>query len=174
MCPVQSPDADLPRNPSRPRPAFRSTDGPNLSSTMICRTSRMHRDPKGVVIVTVDMSISCALHFCLSISRLISMFSMMGSGNALTLRGKPRFLAFSTALPCIAEYSEPVSANTVTLTQRFSAVRYAVWQSLLSAVALLLPKFLKFAFFLSASPFFLSSDNRTIASSFTVCAQSDK
>jgi hypothetical protein len=39
---------------------------------------------------------------------------------------------------------------------------------LLSSVALFLPKVLKLAFFLSASSFFLYSDNMTIASSFPV------
>jgi hypothetical protein len=68
----------------------------------------------------------------------------------------------------------PVSANTVTLTPRFSAVRYAVWPPLFSYVAPLLPKVLEFAFFLSASLFFLYSDNKAIASSFSVCGQSDK
>jgi hypothetical protein len=63
----------------------------------------MHRGPDGVVIVTADMSISVALHVCLSLLPLIAMFSMMGSGNTLTLRGKPRFLASSTALRGIAE-----------------------------------------------------------------------
>jgi hypothetical protein len=102
------------------------------------------------------------------------MFSMMGSGNTSTLRGKPRFLASSTALRGIAEKSELVSVNTVTLTPRFSAVRYAVWPSLLSDIAPLLPKVLKLAFFLSASLFILYSDNRTIASSFPVWGQSDR
>jgi hypothetical protein len=87
----------------------------------------MHRGPDGVVIVTADMSISFSLHFCLSLSPLIAMFSMMSSGNTSTLRGKPRFIASSTALLGIAENSEPVAANTVTLTPRFSAVRYAVF-----------------------------------------------
>jgi hypothetical protein len=73
------------------------------SSTMICRTPRMHIGRDGVVIVTSDMSISFALHFYLSLSPLIVMFSMMGSGNASTLRGKPRFLASFTALRGIAE-----------------------------------------------------------------------
>jgi hypothetical protein len=63
----------------------------------------MHKGPGGVVIVTADMSISIALHICLSLSPLIAMFSMMGSGNSSTLRGKPRFLASSTALRGIAE-----------------------------------------------------------------------
>jgi hypothetical protein len=114
----------------------------------------MHRGSECVVIVIADMSISFALHFCLSLSPLIAMLSMMGSGNTLTLRGKPLFLASSTVLRGIAELSEPASANTVTFNPRFSAVRYAVWPSLLSAVALLLPQVLKFAFFLSASHFF--------------------
>jgi hypothetical protein len=73
----------------------------------------------------------------------------MGSGNTSTLRGKARFLASSTALRDIAEKSEPVSANIVPLTPRFSAVRYAVWPSLFSDVASLLPKVLKFAFFVA-------------------------
>jgi hypothetical protein len=70
---------------------------------MICRTPRMHRGPDGVVIVTADMSISFALLFCSSLSPLIAMFGMMGSGNTSTLRGKPRFLASFTALRGIAE-----------------------------------------------------------------------
>jgi hypothetical protein len=70
---------------------------------MICRTPNIHRGPYGVVIVTADMSISVALHLCLSLSPLIAMFSMMGSGNTLTLRGKPRFLASYTALRGLAE-----------------------------------------------------------------------
>jgi hypothetical protein len=37
------------------------------------------RSPDGVVIVTADMSISVALHVCLSLSPLIAMFSMSGS-----------------------------------------------------------------------------------------------
>jgi hypothetical protein len=114
----------------------------------------MDRGPVGVVTVTADMSISVALHVCLYLSPLIAMFSMMGSGNTSTLRGKPRFFASSTTLRGIAEYSEPVSANTVTLTPRFSAMRYSVCPSLFSVVALLLPKVLKFALFLSASFFF--------------------
>jgi hypothetical protein len=117
----------------------------------------MHRGPDGVVIVTADMSITVALHFFLSLSPLIAMFSMMGFGKTSTLRGKPRFLASSTALRGIAEKSNPVSTNTVTLTPRFSALKYAVWPSLFSVVALLLAKVLKFAFFLSASLFFLYS-----------------
>jgi hypothetical protein len=132
----------------------------------------MHRVSDGVVMVTANINISVALHVCLSISPRISMFSMMGSDNTSTLRGKPRFLASSTALHGIAKYSDPVSANTVTLTQRFSAVRFAVCPSLLSAVAPLSPKVLKFSFFLSASLFFLYSDNMTIASSFPVLGQS--
>jgi hypothetical protein len=112
------------------------------SSTMIFRTPRMHRGPDGVVFVTADVSISFALHFCLSLLPLIAMFSMMGSGNTSTLRGKPRFFASSTELRGIAEYSKPVSANSVTLTPRFSAIRLAVWTSLLSAIAPLLPKVL--------------------------------
>jgi hypothetical protein len=36
----------------------------------------MHRSPYGVVIVTADISISVALHFCLSLSPLIAMFSV--------------------------------------------------------------------------------------------------
>jgi hypothetical protein len=83
----------------------------------------MHRGPDGVVIVTDDMSISAALHFCLSLSPLIAMLIMMGSCNTSFLRGKPRFHATSTALRGIAEYLEPVSASIVTLTLRFSAVR---------------------------------------------------
>jgi hypothetical protein len=63
----------------------------------------MHRGPVGVVIVTADMRISFALHFCLSLSPLIAMFRMKGSGNTSTFRGKPRFLASSTALRGIAE-----------------------------------------------------------------------
>jgi hypothetical protein len=63
----------------------------------------MHRGPDVVVIFTADMSVSVGLHFCLSLSLLIAMFSMMGSGNTSTLRGKPRFLASSTALRGIAE-----------------------------------------------------------------------
>jgi hypothetical protein len=63
----------------------------------------MHSGPDVVVIVTADMSISVALHFCLFLSPLIAMFSMMGSGNTSTLRGKPWFLASSTALRGIAE-----------------------------------------------------------------------
>jgi hypothetical protein len=63
----------------------------------------MHRGPDGVVIVTADMSISFALHFCMSLAPLLAMFSMMGSGNTSTLRGKPRFHASSTALHGIAE-----------------------------------------------------------------------
>jgi hypothetical protein len=55
------------------------------------------------VIVTADMSISVALHVCFSLSPLIAMFSMMGSGNTSTLRWKPRFLASSTALRGKAE-----------------------------------------------------------------------
>jgi hypothetical protein len=116
----------------------------------------MHRGPDGVVMVTADVSISVALHVCLSLSPLIAMFSTMGSGSTSTLRGKPRFLASSTALRGIAEKSEPVSANTVTLTPRFSAVRYVVWPSLSSAVGLMLPKVLKFDFVLSASLFFFT------------------
>jgi hypothetical protein len=115
----------------------------------------MHRGPDGVVIVTADMSITVALHVFLSLSPLIAMFSMIGKTS--TLRGKPRFLASYTALRGIAEKSNPVSANTVTLTPRFSALKYAVWPSLFSVVALLLAKVLKFAFFLSASLFFLYS-----------------
>jgi hypothetical protein len=114
----------------------------------------MHGGPDGVVIVTADISISVALHFCLSLSLLIAKVSMMGSGNTSTLRWKPRFLASSTEFRGIAEKSEPMSANTVTLTPTFSAVRYAVWPSLISDVVPLLPKVLKFAFFLSASLFF--------------------
>jgi hypothetical protein len=125
----------------------------------------MHRGPDGVVIVTADMSIFCALHFRFSLSPLKAMFSMRGSGNTSTFRGNSRFLASSTVLRGMAELSEPVSAKTVTLTPRNPAVRYAVWQSLLSSVALLLPKVLKFAFFLSASLFYLYSDNRAIVSS---------
>jgi hypothetical protein len=128
----------------------------------------MHRGPDGVVMITANMSISVTLHVCLSLSPLIAMFSMMGSGNTSTLRGKKRFLASSTALRGIAEYSEPMFANIVTLAPRCSALRYAVWPSLLSAFVLLLPKVLKFAFVLSASYFFLYSDNRTIASYFLV------
>jgi hypothetical protein len=63
----------------------------------------MHKGPDGVVIVTAYMIITVALHFCLMISPLIPMFSMMGSGNISTLREKPRFLASSTALRGIAE-----------------------------------------------------------------------
>jgi hypothetical protein len=63
----------------------------------------MHRGSYGVVIVTADMSIAVALLICMSFSPLIAMLSMMGSGNTSTLRGKPRFLAFSTALRGIAE-----------------------------------------------------------------------
>jgi hypothetical protein len=37
--------------------------------------------PRRRVIVTADMSISVALHVCLSLSLLIAMSSMMGSGN---------------------------------------------------------------------------------------------
>jgi hypothetical protein len=48
---------------------------------MIYRTQRTHRDPDGVVIFTADMSISFALHFCMSLSPLIAMFSMTGFGN---------------------------------------------------------------------------------------------
>jgi hypothetical protein len=125
----------------------------------------MHRVPDGVSIVTSVMSISVALQFCLSLSPLIAMLSMMGSGNTLTLRGKTRFLASLTEQRDIAEYSEPLFSNTVNLTQ-FSAVTYAAWPSFMSAIALLLPKVLKFAFFLSASLFFLYSANMTIASSF--------
>jgi hypothetical protein len=73
------------------------------SSAMIYRTQRIHRGLEGVMIVTADMSISFALHFCLSLSPLIAMFSMMGPGNTSTLSGKPRFLASSTALRGIAE-----------------------------------------------------------------------
>jgi hypothetical protein len=95
----------------------------------------MHSGLEGVVIVTADLNIYFAQHFCLSFLPLIALFSVMGSGNTSTLSGKPRFLASSTALHGIAEKSEPVSANTVTLTPRFSAVRYAVWPSLVSDVA---------------------------------------
>jgi CBS-domain-containing membrane protein len=63
----------------------------------------MHRGPDGAVIVTADMNISVVLLFCLSLSPLIAMFSMMGPGNTSTLKGKPRFLASSTALRGIAE-----------------------------------------------------------------------
>jgi hypothetical protein len=135
---------------------------------MIYFTPRIHRGPDGVAIVTADMSISVALHFCLSISALIAMFSMIDSGNTSILRRKPFFLASSTLLRGIAEYSERELVNTVTLTPRFSAVIYAVWPPLLSAVAPLLPKVLKFASFLSASLFFLYSANRTMASPFPV------
>jgi hypothetical protein len=48
---------------------------------MIYRSPHIHRGPDGVVIVTADMSISVALHFCLSLLPLIAMFSMMGYGN---------------------------------------------------------------------------------------------
>jgi hypothetical protein len=41
----------------------------------------MHRGPDGVVMVTADLSISVVLHVYLSLSPLIAMFSMMGSGN---------------------------------------------------------------------------------------------
>jgi hypothetical protein len=58
----------------------------------------MHRCPDGVVIVTADMSIPVALHVCLSLSPLMAMFVMIGTGKTSTLRGKPRFLASSTAL----------------------------------------------------------------------------
>jgi hypothetical protein len=58
--------------------------------------------PDGVVIVTADVSISVVLHFSLSLSPLIAMFSMMGSDNTSTLKGKPIFLASSTALRDIA------------------------------------------------------------------------
>jgi hypothetical protein len=44
----------------------------------------MHRGPDGVEIVTADMSISVALHVCLSLSPLIAMFSMMDFGNTST------------------------------------------------------------------------------------------
>jgi hypothetical protein len=63
----------------------------------------MHRGPDGVVMVYADMSISVALHVCLSLSPLIAMFSMMGSGNTTTLIGKPSFLASPVALRGIAE-----------------------------------------------------------------------
>jgi hypothetical protein len=56
-----------------------------------------------VIVTAKNMSISFELHFCLPLSPLIAMFSMMGSGNTSTLRGKPRFLAFSTELRGIAE-----------------------------------------------------------------------
>jgi hypothetical protein len=59
--------------------------------------------PDGVVLVTADMSISVALHVCLSLSPLIAMFSMMGSGDTSTLKGKIRFLASVTALRGIAK-----------------------------------------------------------------------
>jgi hypothetical protein len=39
------------------------------------------------VIFTAHMSISFALHFCLSLSPLIALFGLMGSGNTSTLRG---------------------------------------------------------------------------------------
>jgi hypothetical protein len=99
----------------------------------------MHRGPDGVVIITADMRISVTLHYCLSLSSLIAMFRMMGHGNVSILRGKPRFHGSFTALRGIGKWSEPVSANTVTLTPRFSAVIYAVWRSLFPVVALLLP-----------------------------------
>jgi hypothetical protein len=63
----------------------------------------MHRGLDGEVIVTADMSIYFALHFCLSLLPLIAIFSMMGSGNTSTLRGKTRHLASSKALRGIAE-----------------------------------------------------------------------
>jgi hypothetical protein len=63
----------------------------------------MHRDPDGVVIVTADMSTFAALHFCFSLSPLISVFNLMGFGKTSTLRGNLRFLASSTALIGISE-----------------------------------------------------------------------
>jgi hypothetical protein len=110
----------------------------------------------------------------LSLSPLIVMFSLMGSGNTSTLRRKPRFLASYTTLRGIDEFSEPVTASTVTLTSRFSTVRNAVCPSLLFAISPLLSKVWRFAFFLSASLFVVFSANMTIASSLLVLGQSDK
>jgi hypothetical protein len=39
----------------------------------------MHRNPDRVLIVTAEMGISVALHFCLSLSPLIAMFILVGS-----------------------------------------------------------------------------------------------
>jgi hypothetical protein len=129
----------------------------------------MHRGPDGVVIVTADMSISVALHVCLSPSPLIAIFSMMGSGNTSTLRGKHASLRppeHSTA-----RYSGEVRACFCLYRDLDSEIlcREIRGPPLFSDVAPLLPKVLKFAFFLSASLFFLYSDNRAIASSFPVC-----
>jgi hypothetical protein len=63
----------------------------------------MHRGSDGVVIVIAEMSIPVALHVCLSLSPLIAIFSILGSGNTSILRGKSRFLASSKALRCVAE-----------------------------------------------------------------------
>jgi hypothetical protein len=52
----------------------------------------MHRCPDGIVIVTADMNISVALHFCLSLPPLIAMFSMMGSGNTSNLEREATIL----------------------------------------------------------------------------------
>jgi hypothetical protein len=75
----------------------------SISRTVVRRTSRMQRGPEGVVIFIADMSISVALHFCLSLSPLIAMFSMICSSNTPSLRGYPRFIASVKALRGIAE-----------------------------------------------------------------------
>jgi hypothetical protein len=67
----------------------------------------MHIGPDDVVIVTDDMSIYFALHFCFSLSPLIAMFRMMGSGKHLDLERE-------ATLPCVlhspARYSRVVRA----------------------------------------------------------------
>jgi hypothetical protein len=69
---------------------------------MIYLTPRIHRDPDGMLILTVGMRISVALHSCLSLSLLIAMFRMMGSDRTSSLREKPRLLASFAALLSIA------------------------------------------------------------------------